>query len=341
MKTGFSDILSSYGMMLFGIIMLFFSSVIFPAENNYSFFMFPASGKNLRGAGGDLSAEILPVSHPAAPIAKNKGEYAGLLTAGSAVVIDSKTRSILFSKNINDVHSLASITKLMSALVLMDLPIDWSSTAVVLDSDYDGSDHHVQVGEKYTLADLWNIGLVGSSNTAINALVRSSGLAKEDFVKKMNDKAKELRLFSARFDEPTGLSEKNMSNIMDAAKLLLDALKFEKIYATLQKAEYYAKPLNGKVRTVWSTNWLLTNWIPNNFSNKEIAGKTGFINDSGYNFAVSLSRGENRAIIAVVFGASSNEARFTEARDLAEWVFAGYVWPDDPGYLALTPLVLP
>ena len=153
----------------------------------------------------------------------------------------------------------------------------------------------------------------------------------------MNEKAKELHLSSARFAEPTGLSGKNMANALDTAKLLIDALKFDKIYTTVQTGEYYAHPLNGKkARRIWTTNWLLTNWIPNNFKVENIAGKTGYIDDSGYNFAVSLTNEKKHSIAVVVFGASTNEGRFSEARDLAEWSFGHYLWPDDSGYENLT-----
>jgi D-alanyl-D-alanine endopeptidase (penicillin-binding protein 7) len=286
--------------------------------------------------GGDVSSENLPVSKPAVPLEKDKDNFSGSSTAASAITIDTKTKTILFSKNISEVRPLASITKLMTAMVLLDMPINWTSTTVVMDDDVEG-DHHVNAGEEFTLDDLWHVALIGSSNSAINALVRNSGVTKEKFVALMNAKAKDLRLFSARFAEPTGLSDKNLANALDTAKLLIDALKFEKIYTTVQTGEYYAHPLNGnKARRIWTTNWLLTNWIPNDFKVENIAGKTGYIDDSGYNFAVSLTNDKKHSIAVVVFGAATNEARFSEARDLAMWSFNHYLWPDEVGYEKLT-----
>jgi D-alanyl-D-alanine carboxypeptidase len=216
------------------------------------------------------------------------------------------------------------------------LPMNWSSTTIITDADMEG-DHHVNAGEQFTLDDLWHVALIGSSNSAINALVRNTGMTKEKFVILMNEKAKELRLSSARFAEPTGLSDRNMANALDAAKLLVDALKFDKIYTTVQTGEYYAHPLNSnKARRIWTTNWLLTNWVPNNFKVENIAGKTGYIDDSGYNFAVSLTNEKKHSITVVVFGAATNEERFSEARDLAEWSFDHYLWPDESGYENLT-----
>ena len=286
-------------------------------------------------AGGDVYLENLPASKPAIPLVKDKINFSGSSTAAEAIVIDTKTKTVLFSKNTGEVRSLASITKLMTAMVLMDLPINWASTTVITDDDVAG-DHHVNVGEKFTLEDLWHVSLIGSSNTSINAMVRNSGITRDEFVGLMNAKAKDLRLLSARFFEPTGLSDKNMANALDTAKLLIDALKFDKIFTAVQMGEYYAHPLNGnKPRRVWTTNWLLTNWIPNNFKVENIAGKTGYIDDSGYNFVVSLSNEKKHDITVVIFGAASNESRFSEARDLAQWTFDHYLWPDEDGYESL------
>ena len=84
-------------------------------------------------------------------------------------------------------------------MVLLDLPVTWSATATIADADYDGSDHHVQVGESFTMEDLWHVALIGSSNTAINAMVRTAGFSTDQFADLMNKKAKELSLLSARF----------------------------------------------------------------------------------------------------------------------------------------------
>jgi len=332
------DFLSSFGMMLLGLILLFFCTLAFAPRQNYYFLHFPASGKRIAAGGDeDFSGSMFPSSHLATPRAKASAEYGGTLSAVSAVVIDGKTKGILFSKNINEIRPLASISKLMTAIVLLDMKIDWTSSTAILDADYDGSDHHVNVGEKYSLDELWHIALIGSSNTAINALVRAAGFSTEQFADLMNQKAKELRLFSARFTEPTGLSEKNMANVLDTAKLLRDALLFDKIYTALQTGEYYAHPIgSSETRRIWTTNWLLTDWVSNDFRVQDIVGKTGFISDSRYNFTVSLTDKKKHNVIIAIMGAESNEARFKEALSLANWTFGHYAWPEDEGYAMLS-----
>jgi D-alanyl-D-alanine carboxypeptidase len=187
----------------------------------------------------------------------------------------------------------------------------------------------------YSAEDMWHLSLVGSSNSAVNALVRASGISKEDFVKLMNNKAQEMRLRTAKFTEPTGLDVQNVASAEDTARILREALRRDKIFNTLQIAEYYAQPEGQKPKRVWSTNWLLTHWVPSGYDELSIAGKTGYIVDSKYNFAVRLEGKNGHAIRVVVMGSENNESRFSEARDVADWVFEHYLWPDEDGYLNL------
>lgn len=321
----------SYGLITLGVFFLFTSSVSFTSPNK-NIIRFPPAGAR-PPLGGDTVPEILPPSRPVVPLAAGAGEYAGQFTASTVLAVDDGTGTVLFQKNSDAVRPLASITKLMTAVVLLDLPFNWQATTTIVKEDNEVDSHFINEGEIFRLDDLWHVALIGSSNGAISALVRNSGLTAEEFVKRMNLQAFELGLRTARFTEPTGLDDGNVASAEDITKLLKAALRFDKIYKTLQIGEYYARPLNkNKPRRVWSTDWLLTKWIPSDFKAEDIAGKTGYISSSLYNFAVRLADSQNHAIRVVILGAASNEARFMEARDLAKWVFGHYVWPDEPGY---------
>ncbi len=286
--------------------------------------------------GGDSLPTVTPPRHPEIPLPVTNTPFNKDLSAAAVMVADDATSAPLFEKNSGTSRPLASITKLMSALVLQSLPINWSSTTVITEDDVDSSSHHVNAGERFTLEDLWHVALVGSSNSAINALVAASGLTQEEFVAKMNSQAQEWRLRTLRFVEPTGLSSGNVGSAQDVSRLLGRALAVDKIYNTLQIGEYYAEPLGGKAkRRVWSTDWLLTNWVPSAFNKDSIVGKTGYTPESGYNFAVRLSGEKQHAVRVVVLGTNSNTARFSEARDLAEWALARYRWPGEAGYVDL------
>jgi D-alanyl-D-alanine carboxypeptidase len=338
------SILLPYTLITIGIVLVFFIPLKFYSSNNLNV-PFSFGGQIVRAeesvnnsltairTGGDSA--VFPASKPILPLPKDKSIYDSKLTAVSAVVMDARTKKILFEKNITEARPLASITKLMSAIILLGLPVDWQSTTTIISAD-GNSDQLVSEGEIYKLDDLWNVALIGSSNKAIKALVRSSGLSEAQFIVEMNKKAEEFGLSSLHFDGVTGLSEKNIGNVQDISNMLIEALHFEKIYTALHIGEYYARPLNKeKLRRVWSTNWLLTNWEPNDFKACNIAGKTGYIPESLYNFTVSLSNENKHQIIVTVLGASCNESRFSEARDLANWTFAHYLWPEDEGYSEL------
>lgn len=327
------DFFSSFGIMLAGLSLLFVSSVSFYKTSGVSF---PRSGER-ELVGGDIEVQTLPISHPSVPLKKGDAKiFFDNLTAKTVLVVDDRTDTILWEKNLEEIRSLASITKLMSALVILDLPIQWSTTTKITDEDNWGGSQMVQVGEKFTAEELWKIALVGSSNNALSALVRLSGLSNDDFVIKMNEKAKSFRLNSLVFDEPTGLSSKNRGKAKDIARLLKIALQQEKIYSALQTPEYYVVMGDTKKqRRIWNTNWLLTKWIPSSFSQNQIVGKTGFIGDSGYNFVVRFETSNEKAVRVLILGAVSNEARFTEARDLASWAFNNHLWPGDVGYTEL------
>lgn len=320
--------------MFIGLFLLFIFSVTI--ENNIEKKLFPASDIRKETNFLEKSLDKFPLSKPAWPLVKNELLFTGTSTAASILIVDVQSDKQLFEKNSQNVRSLASITKLMTMMVLLDLPIDWNSSTLILDADCDSSSHQLKPGDNLKLSDLWNVALVSSANSAIKALVRNSGVTPEKFVEMMNNKAEELNLNSLFFTEPTGLGSGNVGNAKDVAGLLKEALKSEKILKSLQIGQYTTKPLNNeKPRQVYSTNWLLTKWMPNEFPMDKIVGKTGFIYDSGYNFVVRLADKKDHQIIVVVLGAQNSEARFSEARDLADWIFDNYLWPDEEGYIEL------
>lgn len=245
-------------------------------------------------------------------------------SAQAILVKDQSTGKLLFAKNIYDKRAIASITKLMSVLVLLEKEIDWDEIVLVIGED--SLDTHIYAGEKYSKEDLWQASLIASSNKAILSLINSSEWNLEEFVLRMNKKAQELGMLDTFFTDPTGLSEKNISTASDLVILLNEALKNKKISSTLSKKELVLySDLKDKEKKIWNTNWLLLGWVNNNFSIFN-GGKTGYIDASLYNFAMQVGDANNNIVNVVVLGANSHEARFVEARDVANWVFDNYIW---------------
>lgn len=328
------DFISSVGIMFVGVVLLIVGSITIRKVTGYT--ILPSSladfFSNKKTVTNNFEPKQLPVSKPTLPLPRSDEQFPQILTASAVIVVDDTTDTTLLAKNSDIIRPLASITKLMSILVLEDLVADWSSTTTILASDMVADEHHVKIGEIYALKDLRNIGLVGSSNTAINTLVRTSGTSAEEFIDLMNFKAQKLRLSSMYFVEPTGLDSKNIGSAFDTARLLKIALLNENIHSSLGMGEYYARPLNKKTRRIWSTNWLINRWVPHSFLDGHVVGKTGYIKDAGYNFAVRIKDIHNHTIRVVILGSQSNETRFTEARDVANWIFSNYLWPDQEEY---------
>ncbi len=279
--------------------------------------------------GGDVAVphESAPVHRPPpVPILHASSTPAPIFTAASVLVKDRVSGAVLFSKDPYAPRSMASITKLMSAIILFDVgPLPMTATATVVSDTV--IDTHMYAGDTYTIADLWRSALVGSSNKAILTLVDTLGWSRDLFVNRMNEKAIELGMTSTVFFDPTGLDERNVSTASDIAILLKEALGKQLINETVLLPEYtlYAEE-RGVTHQFWNTNWLLLQWIPHTFAAVR-GGKTGYIPSSGYNFTVEVSNTSGQTLDVVVLGADTHEARFTEARDAAEWVFANFGWP--------------
>jgi D-alanyl-D-alanine carboxypeptidase len=246
--------------------------------------------------------------------------------AKSVLVKDHKTGKILLKKTTQTQRPLASITKLMSALVFLETNPDWGEKVRIVKNDIVGP--HVDQGEVYTIEELWSAALIGSSNKSILTLAESVNWPKQAFIQRMNQKAVELGMDNTYFAGTTGLKKKNVSTAEDITILLDEALKYKKIQTALATDEYTIDYKKNN-HHIWNTDWLLLGWIPNDFT-KIFGGKTGYIEAAGYNFTVQLSKGEGRVLDIVVLGANSHEARFTVARDAAEWVYQNYVWSDSP-----------
>lgn len=249
-------------------------------------------------------------------------------TAGSILVKDRITGEVLFKKNEYERRPIASLSKLLSALVLLEKNPDWQSTTTIK-KDPDVDDAHFLNGETYFLGDVWDAALVASSNQAILTLVDATFVDRASFVVRMNEKAMELGMRDSVFVEPTGLSSENISTASDVVLLLDEALRNTKIQETLLLKEITISPASKKKpHHIWSTNWLLLGWIPNTIADFR-GGKTGYITASGYNFVMQIAQRDEKVIDVIVLGASKHELRFSEARDIGKAIFESYQWPVD------------
>lgn len=247
-------------------------------------------------------------------------------SAHAIVVKDVESGALLYNRRAYEPRPIASITKLMSALVILDQQPDWNEQVVVVGGDAMGT--HMYAGDVYTVHELWEAALVGSSNKAIFSLASHYTTSTEAFVALMNDKARELGMSETTFADATGLDAGNRASASDVALLLQEAMSHTEIVDAVQLEEValFSEQRNKSHRT-YNTNWLLLGWIQHPFA-EIVGGKTGFIPAAGYNFSMEVVGDNGRHLFVVVLGTDNHEARFTEARDIASWAFSSFTWPD-------------
>ena len=244
---------------------------------------------------------------------------AGGVYARCAVVIDPVSGAILYSKNADRSAPIASITKLMTAIVFLEQKPDLlRDVEVTREEIYQGGHTQLRNHEIVPLGDLLHMSLMCSDNVATRVLARESGLAYGEFIARMNAKATEMALKDTHFEDPTGLDENNVSTASDVARLLQAAAGNPLIHSITTTASY-AFSTERREHQINNTNRLLKSRY------QILGGKTGYISESGYCFATWL-RADGRDLIAVVLGAPTNATRFADVvRLVQKTVAAGFL----------------
>ncbi|MFA5022458.1 MAG: serine hydrolase [Patescibacteria group bacterium] len=244
-------------------------------------------------------------------------------TAKSILIIDDASGSVLYSKNPAVVSPLASISKLMTALVVLDNKPDWNKVVKMTKEDRrQGGINYLFDGQEVTVKDLFNLMLVASSNEAAIALARSSGPT--NFVAAMNKKAKELGMTDTYFLDPSGLTPQNVSSAKDLIKLAQAAFSQPEIIKAVTSQEYRFKLVdNSKIVLGVSTDKLLDGFL--NQGDYQIVGaKTGYLDEAGYCLLLKIKKKDTASLTIALMGAQSQPDRWQEAKGLVDWVFRNY-----------------
>lgn len=236
--------------------------------------------------------------------------------AEAAIIYNPETNEVLWADHAQDLRSIASITKVMTALVFLDSGADTSMEVLVQRSDVArASTTYLRAGYKLTAADLLNLLLVGSDNAAARALARVSPYGAAGFIDQMNEKAKLLGLASTHYADPSGLLADNVSSAYDLARLIAFAAADERIGGIMRKTSYTTR---SGTRTISANS---TNQIVKTGDIDVLGGKTGFISRSGYCLASLFRLPQTGQLVSVVvLGAKSNASRFWETRHLFNWM---------------------
>ncbi|MCI0330471.1 MAG: serine hydrolase [candidate division Zixibacteria bacterium] len=251
-------------------------------------------------------------------------ESPGRLLAKAALIIDVPSGRILYEYNASQVRSIASLTKLMTAIVFLEGNPPLDSVVTVTREDARGAGRRrsqMGVGESFRLLDLLYASLMASDNRVTRTLARASGLSMDNFVLRMNEKARELELDSTTFVEVTGLDAGNRSTATDVARLLSFALENYWVAHITATNQYTFQSVNKRRRHILlNTNRLArAGW-------EVEGGKTGFIAASGYCLATILKDKEDHEILVTLLGAPTNSRRFSETIYIIDWLNR-YVYP--------------
>ncbi len=242
-----------------------------------------------------------------------------------AAVLDGESGDFIYQKKSEQKAPIASITKLMSALVFLDTKPDWDAYYQIKEEDRrNGGRIYLFLGEKLKIKDLFYTSLVASGNTATQALVNSTGLTEQEFVEKMNRKARILKLRHTNFDDPVGLSDKSISTPKDVARLVQIALSNKRIKEATLTKNYSYQTQGGREKNLKTTDQLLENFSALEF--QIIGGKTGYLEEAGYCFVSGFKNKQDKEIYTAILGADSKESRFTETKDLVSWVYSNFYW---------------
>jgi len=252
------------------------------------------------------------------------GQVAGLhqvddplsLKSSVAYVLDQDTNEVLFSKNPQAVLPIASITKLMTALVVVEAGLSLDEKISVTDDDIDTEKFtrsRLAVGTTLTRGDMLHLALMSSENRAAHALGRNYPGGLDAFVAAMNAKAQSLGMTDTHYVEPTGLSSRNQSSAADLAKLV-NVTSQVPLLRDLSTSREARVALGKRLVQFHSTNGLLSNplW--------DIGlQKTGFINEAGKCLVMQASMA-GRKLIMVFLDSSGKASRIADAERMRKWL---------------------
>lgn len=264
----------------------------------------------------------LPVGESFPVLKKTAAEVNVILTAESALAYDIESGVIIWSKNPDKKLPIASLTKLISGILLVEEKLDLSQTVVMKAEDQRpwGGNRHLYLGEELTIDQLFNAAFIASDNEAVMALVRAAGYTEEQFVEKMSFWLEENGFVDTKILDPTGLNPANTSTAGEMAKIALRAFSQHDLTKYLQK-DFYQFSVKNSGREVKLKN---TNELLNSQFDVKI-GKTGYTEEAGYCFAAS-SKMPGREIITVVLGSQTKNDRFQDTKALIYWISNNFIW---------------
>ncbi|MBV9698429.1 MAG: serine hydrolase [Gammaproteobacteria bacterium] len=238
------------------------------------------------------------------------------LRSSAALVLDTTHASVLYARHASQALPIASITKLMTALVVMEAGQNLDEVVTLTEEDrhfHRGAVSRLTPGTRLTRGELLHLALMASENRAAHALGRTYPGGLEACVRAMNAKAHELGMANAHFVEPTGLSEANVASPEDLSKLVIAAAQVPQIRAYSTDSDYEVQ-VGRRMLTFRNTDSLV-----NKADWNILVQKTGYIHEAG-RCLVMQTVIEDRSVVIVLLNSFGKRTRVADARRIRRWM---------------------
>jgi D-alanyl-D-alanine endopeptidase (penicillin-binding protein 7) len=263
----------------------------------------------------------LALASPAAALAKKDSPQ---LTAKAVLVLETSTGKALLARNASEVRPIASLTKLMAALVVRRRGIELDRGTVINREDWkvalEGCRTRLELNWTYSNRDLLHAALMSSDNRAVSALGRAVKLHANGLVQAMNEQARRLGLKKTEFRGPVGIDPKNVSTPWEMARIVRAASKDKTLSEIMGKREHMIKPMRGYLKHYYrNTNPL----VQKTKGVKFLATKTGYNSKADYCLAAVAEFKGRGVVTIVILGSKSKYARARDLRRIIHWVKGG------------------
>ena len=264
-----------------------------------------------------LANETEPEPEQAAPSRPTDELHGPDLKSSAALVIEQGGGPVLYAKNVDAVVPIASITKLMTAMVVLDAQLALNERVAIAAADLDdikGTRSRLKVGTALVRGELLRLALMSSENRAAAALGRTYPGGTRAFVSAMNQKAMELGMWRSRFVDGTGLSSENVSTAQDLVKLAEAAYQYAAIRQYTTDSDHKIRLANGKTVTYRNSNGLVRNpeW-------RIGLSKTGYISEAGRCLVIQ-ARIAAKPVIIVLLDSWGRLTRIGDANRIKRWM---------------------
>ncbi len=235
----------------------------------------------------------------------------------SVAVIDAETGESIYEKAADIARPMASITKIMTAMVVLDAGLDMREEITLDPEDFVGpkrASSNLKSGDRLNRAEMLLMALMKSENPAAKSLARNYPGGYSAFMRAMNRKAQDLGMTTAYFGDPTGLDKRNVASSNDLVKMVRAAGNYDVIrrFSTTKSYDFYVSNYSSGNRTYKANN---TSSLVRDGSYPIGISKTGFINEAG-RCVVMETRVNNRPAIIVILGANSSATRWGDAKNI-------------------------